>query len=60
MLSKKNYVKIGLVGGIIFLLAITPLGIESLPNPVLALALLLRKEFNTAFPDIILPRLHPQ
>ena len=60
MLGKKNYVKIGLVGGIIFLLAITPLGIESLPNLVLALALalLLRKEFDMTFLEILRSKLH--
>jgi len=51
MLNKKKYVKIGLMGGIIFLLGIAPLGIESLPNLILAVALgwLFRKEFNITF-----------
>ena len=35
ILNKRRYVKVGLVGGIIFTLAITPLGIEESPNPVL-------------------------
>ena len=62
ILSKKIYVKIGLVGGIIFLLGITPLGIESLPNPVLALALalLLRKEFDMTFLEILRSKLRRQ
>jgi hypothetical protein len=51
MLSKKRYVKIGLIGGIIFLVAITPLGVETLPNIILAGALwyLMKKDFDKSF-----------
>jgi len=55
MLNKKKYVKIGLGGGIIFLLAVMWLGVESLPNLVLALALalLIRQEFDATLLDIV-------
>ncbi len=59
MLGKKTYVKIGLAGGIMFLMAITPLGVESLPNLLMALglALLLRKEFDLTFLEILRSKL---
>jgi hypothetical protein len=62
ILSKGRYVKMGLVGGIIFTLAITPLGIEELPNLVLALAqvFLLTKEFDTTFLEILRSKLRPK
>jgi hypothetical protein len=55
MLSKGKYAKWGLIGGIVFLLAITPLGVWTLANPLLALAmaLLLRKEFNRSLLEIV-------
>ena len=55
MLYKKKYVKMGLIGGIVFLVLVTPLGIESVPNVVLAaaLGLLLRREFDTSFLESI-------
>ena len=51
MLSRGKYAKWGLIGGIVFLLAITPLGTWTLANPILALAmaLLLRKEYDKGF-----------
>lgn len=47
MLSRGRRVRLGLVGAIVFLVVITPLGIWTLPNPVFAagLAWLLRKEY---------------
>jgi len=62
ILNKGRYVKVGLAGGIIFTLAITPLGIEELPNPVLALAqvFLLTKEFDTTFLEILRFKLRPK
>src|SRR5215212_9320214 len=39
LLGKGEYVKMGLLAGSLFLLAITPLGIETLPNALLALGL---------------------
>ena len=46
MLSKGRYVKWGLLGGIVFLIGITPLGVWTLANPILAVAIayLLTKE----------------
>ena len=62
MLNKKKYVKMGLIGGVIFLVAIAPLGVEALPNLVLAGALgwLLRKEFDTTFWESVRARLRIQ
>jgi hypothetical protein len=39
MLGKRQYAKIGLLAGSLFLFAITPLGVETLPNALLALSL---------------------
>jgi hypothetical protein len=39
MLSNRQYAKTGLIAGSLFLLAITPLGVETLPNALLALGL---------------------
>jgi hypothetical protein len=48
MLSKGKYAKWGLIGGIVFLIGITPLGVWTLANPIMAaaVALLLRKEYD--------------
>ena len=58
MLSKGRRVTWGLTGGIAFLLAITPLGVWTLGNPILALALavLLRKEYTRSLPEMLRPR----
>ena len=55
ILSRGGRVKLGLAGAIIFLLAITPLGIWTLPNPVLAagLAWLLTKEYPRSLLDLL-------
>jgi hypothetical protein len=39
MLSKGRYAKWGLIGGIVFLIGITPVGVWTLANPLLALAM---------------------
>jgi hypothetical protein len=61
MLSKGKYVKWGLIGGIVFLIGITPLGTWTLVNPVLALALayLLTKEYDRGFLEMLRPRVRP-
>jgi hypothetical protein len=47
MLSKGKYAKWGLIGGIVFLIGITPLGVWTLANPIMAaVTLLLRKEYD--------------
>jgi hypothetical protein len=58
MLSKGRYVKWGLIGGIVFLIGITPLGLWTLANPVmaLALALLLRKEYDRSIIEMLRSR----
>jgi hypothetical protein len=55
MLNKGLYVRLGLAGGILFLLAITPLGLETLGNigMTVALALLLRQEYDRTLIDIL-------
>jgi hypothetical protein len=55
ILSRGSRVKLGLAGAIIFLLAITPLGIWTLPNPVLAagLAWLLKKDYPRSLLDLL-------
>lgn len=55
MLSRGRYVKWGLIGGIVFLIGITPLGVWTLANPILAaaMALLLRKEYYRGFPELL-------
>jgi hypothetical protein len=61
ILNRKSYVKIGLVVGIIFTIAIPiPLGLEEMPNWILALAqaYLLRKEFDITFGEILRTKLH--
>lgn len=58
MLSKGKYVKWGIIGGIVFLIGITPLGVWTLANPVmaLALALLLRKEYDRSIVEMLWSR----
>jgi hypothetical protein len=58
MLSKGRYAKWGLIGGIVFLIGITPLGVWTLANPImaLALALLLRKDYERSFVEMLWPR----
>lgn len=50
ILSRGRSVKVALAGAIVFLIAITPLGIWTLPNLVLAagLAWLLKEEYKTS------------
>jgi hypothetical protein len=54
MLSRGTAARLGLLGGAAFLLVITPLGIWTLPNPILAAALLVlarRRWPTTAWQD---------
>ncbi len=62
MLGKQKSVKLGLIGGILFLVAITPLGLESLPNLILAfaMALLLRHAFDKSFYEMLPEKLYPK
>jgi len=55
MLGKGRQAKWGLLGGIAFLLAITPLGVWTLGNPIMALALayLLTKEYDRSLPQML-------
>lgn len=58
MLSRGRYARWGLIGGIVFLIGITPLGVWTLANPVmaLALALLLRKEYDRSVVEMLWSR----
>ncbi len=60
LLSKGRWVKWGVAGGIAHLLVITPLGIWTLANPVMALALaaLLRREYDRSLPEMLTSVLH--
>ena len=62
MLSKGRYARWGLIGGIVFLIAITPLGTWTLANPILAVALayLLTKEYDRSLLEMLHPRIHPR
>lgn len=55
ILSGGKRSKIGLVGAVIFLLVVTPLGIWTLPNPVFAagLAWLLKKEYPRSMAHLL-------
>ena len=55
MLSKDKYVKWGLIGGIVFLIGITPLGVWTLANPILALTLayLLSREYDRSLLEML-------
>jgi hypothetical protein len=60
MLSKRQYTKPALIAGSLFLLAITPLGVETLPNALLAFGLvyLATKEFPISFWEQVRATLH--
>jgi hypothetical protein len=55
MLSKGKYAEWGLIGGIVFLIGITPLGVWTLANPVMAAAMayLLTKEYDRSLPEML-------
>ena len=58
ILSSGRRVKLGLIGAILFLIVITPLGVWTLPNPVLAagLAWLLTKDYPKSMLELIRSR----
>jgi hypothetical protein len=55
MLSKDKYVQWGLIGGIVFLIGIPPLGVWTLANPILALTLayLLTREYDKSLLEML-------
>jgi hypothetical protein len=57
MLSKGRWAAAGLLGGIAFLLLITPLGVWTLPNPIMALGLgyLATKPLDWSLADVVRP-----
>lgn len=61
ILNRDRRVKLGLIGAILFLIVITPLGIWTLPNPVLAagLARLLTQEYPQSVLQLIRSPRHP-
>lgn len=62
MLSGGRYVKWGLIGGVVFLIGITPLGAWTLANPIMALALavLARREYDRSLPEMLVSGLRPE
>jgi hypothetical protein len=62
ILSKGQYVRWGLIGGIAFLIGITPLGVWTLGNPIMALALavLLRREYARSLAEMLRLRARPR
>jgi hypothetical protein len=60
MLSKGRYARVGLITGSLFLLTITPLGVETLPNALLGigLAYLATKSFPSSFWELVRAKLH--
>lgn len=61
LLSKGMWVKLGLVGGILFFLGITPIMVMTFPSIIGAagLAFLLTKEYNRSVLDMLRVRRHP-
>jgi hypothetical protein len=61
LLSKGKWVKVGLLGGILFFLGITPIMVMTFPSVIGAagLALLLTKEYNSSVLDLFRAKLHP-
>jgi hypothetical protein len=55
LLGKGQPVRWGIIGGVAHLLIITPLGVWTLANPMLALALvtLLRHEYDRSLPELL-------
>lgn len=61
LLSKGKWVKVGLVGGILFFLGITPIMVITIPSIIGAagLAVLLPKEYDRSALDMLRAKLHP-
>ena len=61
LLSKGKWVKVGLVGGILFFLGITPIMVMTFPSVigVAGLAFLLTKEYNRSVLDMLRAKRHP-
>ena len=57
MLSRGRFVKWGFIGGIVFLIGITPLNTWTLINPILAAAMviLLRRDYDRSFVEMLHP-----
>ena len=62
MLSRGRYARWGLIGGVAFLTGITPLGVWTLANPILAVALvcLLTKDQDRSLPQMLRPGTAPR
>jgi hypothetical protein len=61
LLSRGKWVTLGLLGGILFFLGITPIMVMTLPSVLGAagLALLLRREYNSSMLDLFRAKRHP-
>jgi hypothetical protein len=60
MLSGSKYTRWGLIGGVLFLIGITPLGVWTLANPILALVLLLSRTYDRSLPRMLRARVRPR
>jgi hypothetical protein len=60
LLSRGKWVKLGLVGGMLFFLGITPIMVMTFPSVIGAagLAFLLTKEYNSSVLDMLRAKLH--
>ena len=59
--SRGKWVKLGLVGGILFFVVITPIMVMTFPSIIGAagLVILLTKEYNSSVLDMLRAKLHP-
>jgi hypothetical protein len=61
LLSRGKWVKLGLMGGMLFFLLITPIMVMTFPSviAVAGLAFLLTKEYNSSVLDMLRAKFHP-
>ena len=61
LLSRGKWVKVGLVGGVLFFLGITPIMVMTFPSVIGAagMAYILTKEYNSSVLDMLHGKRHP-
>ena len=62
ILSKGRWVRYGLAAGIVFCIGLVPVGIEEITSPAigLALAFLLRRNFDRSLPELVFSIFRPE